>query len=151
MGIQKNGLPLHSRLRDAREFSSVGLEHLPYKQRVGGSTPSTPTDQKAFCTSAGRFFCGFLYPVLLLSSRYRPNAKTRLFCISLIAISGMTAIITIFEQSGVLSLKGLILNCFQLFPYPTRLREKVIYHLYAIRYMAGAGGMFFGALCQAKA
>ena len=26
-----------------REFSSVGLEHLPYKQRVGGSTPSTPT------------------------------------------------------------------------------------------------------------
>jgi putative endonuclease len=25
------------------EFSSVGLEHLPYKQRVGGSTPSTPT------------------------------------------------------------------------------------------------------------
>ncbi len=29
-----------------REFSSVGLEHLPYKQRVGGSTPSTPTLQK---------------------------------------------------------------------------------------------------------
>ena len=25
------------------EFSSVGLEHLPYKQRVGGSNPSTPT------------------------------------------------------------------------------------------------------------
>ena len=24
-------------------FSSVGLEHLPYKQRVGGSNPSTPT------------------------------------------------------------------------------------------------------------
>ena len=29
-----------------REHSSVGLEHLPYKQRVGGSTPSAPT--KAF-------------------------------------------------------------------------------------------------------
>jgi hypothetical protein len=28
---------------EKREFSSVGLEHLPYKQRVGGSTPSTPT------------------------------------------------------------------------------------------------------------
>ena len=25
------------------EFSSAGLEHLPYKQRVGGSNPSTPT------------------------------------------------------------------------------------------------------------
>lgn len=29
--------------RGKREFSSVGSEHLPYKQRVGGSNPSTPT------------------------------------------------------------------------------------------------------------
>jgi hypothetical protein len=36
---------LHSVLK--REFSSVGLEHLPYKQRVGGSTPSTPTKSLA--------------------------------------------------------------------------------------------------------
>src|SRR6476646_12265208 len=28
-----------------REFSSAGLEHLPYKQRVGGSIPSTPTEK----------------------------------------------------------------------------------------------------------
>ena len=28
-----------------REFSSAGSEHLPYKQRVGGSNPSTPTLQ----------------------------------------------------------------------------------------------------------
>ena len=27
----------------AGAFSSAGLEHLPYKQRVGGSNPSTPT------------------------------------------------------------------------------------------------------------
>ena len=27
----------------ARELSSVGLERLPYKQRVGGSPPSAPT------------------------------------------------------------------------------------------------------------
>ena len=27
-----------------RELSSVGSEHLPYKQRVGGSRPSAPTD-----------------------------------------------------------------------------------------------------------
>ena|GEM_PF-4275007 len=29
--------------REKREFSSAGSEHLPYKQRVGGSNPSTPT------------------------------------------------------------------------------------------------------------
>jgi len=40
-------------------------------------------------------------------------------------------------------IKGLILNCFQIFPYLQDPREKVIYHLYAIRYRAGAGGMFF--------
>ena len=28
-----------------RAFSSAGLEHLPYKQRVGGSNPSTPTTE----------------------------------------------------------------------------------------------------------
>ena len=40
---RKKVLPLHSQTR--REFSSAGLEHLPYKQRVGGSNPSTPTKQ----------------------------------------------------------------------------------------------------------
>jgi hypothetical protein len=30
--------------REKREFSSAGSEHLPYKQRVGGSNPSTPTE-----------------------------------------------------------------------------------------------------------
>jgi hypothetical protein len=34
---------LHSQTTGKREFSSVGSEHLPYKQRVGGSNPSTPT------------------------------------------------------------------------------------------------------------
>ena len=29
--------------RGNRELSSVGSERLPYKQRVGGSTPSAPT------------------------------------------------------------------------------------------------------------
>ena len=29
-----------------RAFSSAGSEHLPYKQRVGGSNPSTPTKTK---------------------------------------------------------------------------------------------------------
>ena len=36
-------------------FSSAGLEHLPYKQRVGGSNPSTSTKSNIFRTfsSAG--------------------------------------------------------------------------------------------------
>ena len=29
-----------------REHSSVGSERLPYKQRVGGSTPSAPTKKR---------------------------------------------------------------------------------------------------------
>jgi putative endonuclease len=36
-----------------RGFSSAGSEHLPYKQRVGGSNPSTPTNQKV--SSHGTF------------------------------------------------------------------------------------------------
>lgn len=42
----------------AREHSSVGLERLPYKQRVGGSTPSAPTEKTV--TLSNRFFL-FLY------------------------------------------------------------------------------------------
>ena len=46
-----------------RELSSVGSERLPYKQRVGGSTPSAPTTrkgepkrvtQKRFCVTLKR-------------------------------------------------------------------------------------------------
>ena len=42
--FQENVVPLH-RFYKARAFSSAGLEHLPYKQRVGGSNPSTPTSR----------------------------------------------------------------------------------------------------------
>lgn len=42
---EKNAVSLHSLTR-TRAFSSAGLEHLPYKQRVGGSNPSTPTIEK---------------------------------------------------------------------------------------------------------
>ena len=41
-----------------REFSSVGLEHLPYKQRVGGSNPSTPTLIKAQSQDGAFFVSG---------------------------------------------------------------------------------------------
>ena len=43
-----------------REHSSVGLEHLPYKQRVGGSTPSAPT--KSLSSSLERLFSLYHFP-----------------------------------------------------------------------------------------
>ena len=38
-----------------REFSSVGLEHLPYKQGVTGSNPVIPTQKGS--TEVEPFFC----------------------------------------------------------------------------------------------
>jgi hypothetical protein len=38
-----------------RGFSSAGSEHLPYKQRVGGSNPSTPTTLKPVPRKRDRF------------------------------------------------------------------------------------------------
>ena len=46
LDISKNTLNFASLLRRTRAFSSAGSEHLPYKQRVGGSNPSTPTKKK---------------------------------------------------------------------------------------------------------
>ena len=43
-GRLENTRYLCTRLQQARALSSAGLEHLPYKQRVGGSNPSAPTD-----------------------------------------------------------------------------------------------------------
>ena len=34
---------LHLQSQNEGELSSAGSEHLPYKQRVGGSNPSAPT------------------------------------------------------------------------------------------------------------
>ena len=38
-------IPLQ-RFKQERALSSAGSEHLPYKQRVGGSNPSAPTTPK---------------------------------------------------------------------------------------------------------
>ena len=55
--IEKRCIFAASKQRE-REFSSAGLEHLPYKQRVGGSNPSTPTTERL--TQVGLFsFYGF--------------------------------------------------------------------------------------------
>ena len=40
-----------------RELSSAGSERLPYKQRVGGSNPSAPTNWETTCRNTSRFFC----------------------------------------------------------------------------------------------
>ena len=50
-------VPLHP-LSKKRAFSSAGLEHLPYKQRVGGSNPSTPT-RKVSDENLRLFLCCF--------------------------------------------------------------------------------------------
>ncbi len=41
---------LCTRLQKVRALSSAGLEHLPYKQRVGGSNPSAPTKEFRNCS-----------------------------------------------------------------------------------------------------
>ena len=50
---------LCTRLRQVRAFSSAGLEHLPYKQRVGGSNPSTPTTEPASPQDGRLFLCHY--------------------------------------------------------------------------------------------
>ena len=60
------------------EFSSAGSEHLPYKQRVGGSNPSTPTKSPSFQTR-GFFYApalpilGFFYNRLIPRTLYEMN------------------------------------------------------------------------------
>ena len=51
-----------------RELSSVGSERLPYKQRVGGSTPSAPTSMDSEILRVLFLFpviLGFCFPVIL--------------------------------------------------------------------------------------
>ena len=55
-------------LTEKREFSSVGSERLPYKQRVGGSNPSTPT-------KASEISGAFLFSNLPRRRRPRAAAK----------------------------------------------------------------------------
>ena len=45
--------------QSTREHSSVGLEHLPYKQRVRGSTPFAPTTKTTYSNVSRLFFVLF--------------------------------------------------------------------------------------------
>ena len=62
---RKIAVPLHPQF-SARAFSSVGLEHLPYKQRVGGSNPSTPTGVVPVASFVGlrEFFLSLFFQFL---------------------------------------------------------------------------------------
>ena len=46
---------------ESREHSSVGSERLPYKQRVGGSTPSAPTKETPLQIAVRAFFFSLPY------------------------------------------------------------------------------------------
>lgn len=51
---------LRENVTPTRAFSSAGSEHLPYKQRVGGSNPSTPTENQRLTRNRESFL--FLFP-----------------------------------------------------------------------------------------
>ena len=53
-----------------RELSSAGSEHLPYKQRVGGSNPSAPT--KASVSEAFLFWCVEIPNCIVFQSQFLP-------------------------------------------------------------------------------
>ena len=80
-----------------REFSSVGLEHLPYKQRVGGSTPSTPTKRPAgmrvffvILQSGLAYFMSQTFIMNIGSTSFRTIAVL-LCCVLLLSCSGRKA------------------------------------------------------------
>ena len=60
--------PFRKKQSSYREHSSVGLEHLPYKQRVGGSTPSAPTKALDFSKAFS-----FIQPLLAWNSKLQPT------------------------------------------------------------------------------
>jgi hypothetical protein len=79
---EKNAVSLHSLTR-TRAFSSAGLEHLPYKQRVGGSNPSTPTSKQ----NAGQFVRHFSFIVIVAA------------CLSFLRFAAVVACMVCFPDS----------------------------------------------------
>ena len=63
-------LPTH---KGKGEFSSVGSEHLPYKQRVGGSNPSTPTEAS---TKVEAFFMSLFWSGISKRVVAQPSTPT---------------------------------------------------------------------------
>ena len=63
--------------KSMRAFSSAGSEHLPYKQRVGGSNPSTPTTENQGVTEnvAPFFVTRKLVGLIRLSRKFQWRSK----------------------------------------------------------------------------
>ena len=81
MEVTKKVVPLHS--QSTREHSSVGLEHLPYKQRVRGSTPFAPTTKTTY-RNVGRLFFVLFCEVLCL---YGEECGTLPLCVGCVGLS----------------------------------------------------------------
>jgi hypothetical protein len=79
-------LPLFSN----RELSSVGSEHLPYKQRVTGSNPVAPTnDDEGFKRFVSETIFSFAEGVLLNVSRVNEHTLITAFTSSYLFIRKM--------------------------------------------------------------
>ena len=65
--------------QSTREHSSVGLEHLPYKQRVRGSTPFAPTTKTTYRDVSRLFLCCFVW-VFARSVGLAPRALAVAVC-----------------------------------------------------------------------
>ncbi len=63
-----------------RELSSVGSERLPYKQRVGGSTPSAPTKKDLFRKSEEVFFYVYVPPECYGKSWDKSKTASKSMC-----------------------------------------------------------------------
>ncbi len=72
-----NGLPIFA-LRK-REHSSVGLEHLPYKQRVRGSNPCAPTKYQKRFQEIETFF--LFISIISYTITYKPPMKVIIYSI----------------------------------------------------------------------
>jgi len=62
-----------------RELSSAGSEHLPYKQRVGGSNPSAPTLKAIFLGDGFLALMGIFINYTKLNSPFNPSICGSLF------------------------------------------------------------------------
>ena len=62
---------LSPKRNEKREHSSVGSERLPYKQRVGGSTPSAPTTRKGIFKSSCRNVTAFFQNLIIRKKIFR--------------------------------------------------------------------------------
>lgn len=82
--------------RISRVHSSVGLEHLPYKQRVGGSTPSEPTKSQGGSFILQRFSSHFSFPFLFHKLFFSIQKQVILLCFLLclcgVELLGQTAV-----------------------------------------------------------